>query len=206
MSSVASCWLKSPPGKRCASQTELCAVMPWTWPHSHLPGSYELGNLFCIFIIPNWYFADKSSYSQSYGFSSSHIHIRELDHKEIWVPKNWNFQIVVLEKTLENPLDCKKLKPVNPKGNQPWIFIGRTIVEAEALVFWPPDAKNQFIGKDPDAGKDWRQKEKGVAKDEMVRWHHWLNGPEFEQTPGDSGGQRSLTCYNPWGWKELDTT
>ena len=119
MSSVASCWLKSPPGKRCASQTELCAVMPWTWPHSHLPGSYELGNLFCIFIIPNWYFADKSSYSQSYGFSSSHVWMWELDCKESWEPKNWCFWTVVLEKTLESPLDCKEIKLVNPKEISP---------------------------------------------------------------------------------------
>ena len=168
-----------------------------------LLGRKDMTNLHRV-LTSRHHFADKCSYSQSYGFCSSHIQIWELDHKEIWVPKNWNFQIVVLEKTLENPLDCKKIKPVNPKGNQPWIFIGRTIVEAEAPVFWPPDAKNQFIGKGPDAGKDWRQKEKGVAEDETVRQPHWLNGHEFEQSLGDSGGQGSLTCYNPWGWEELD--
>ena len=101
----------------------------------------------------------------------------ELDHnKEGWVPKNWCFQTVVLEKTLESPLDCKKIKPVNSKGNQPWIFIERTDAEAEAPIRWPPDAKSQFIGKDPDAGKDWRQEEKGTTEGEMVGWHHWLNG------------------------------
>ena len=122
----------------------------------------------------------------------------ELDHKEGWAPKNWCFWTVMLEKTLESPLDCKEIKPVNLKGNQPWLFIGRTDVEAEAPVLWPPDAKNQFIGKDPDAGKDWRQEEKGTAEDEMVGWHHRLNGHEFEQTPKNGEGQRSLVCCSPW--------
>ena len=111
--------------------------------------------------------ANKDSYSLSYGFSSSHVWVWELDHKDGWGPKNWCFQIVVLEKTLESPLDCKEIKPVKPKGDQPWIFIGRT--NAEAPIIWPPDAKSWLIGKDPDAGKDWGQKEKGVAEDEMVR-------------------------------------
>ena len=106
----------------------------------------------------------------------------ELDHKEGWVPKNWCFQIVLLEKILESPLDCKEIKPVNPKGNQPWIFTGRTDAEAEAPVLWPPDAKSQLNGKDPDAGKDWRQEDKGMTEDEVVGWHHWLNGHESEQT------------------------
>ena len=123
-------------------------------------------------------------YSQSYGFSSSHVRMWELDHKEGWVLKNWCFQTVLLEKTLESPLDCKEIKPVNPKGNQPWIFIGRTDTEAETPILWPPDAKSQLIGKDPDAGKDWRQEEKGVTEDEMVGWHHWLKGHEFEQALG----------------------
>ena len=101
------------------------------------------------------------------------------------------------KKTLESPLDCKEIKPINSKGNQPWIFIGRT--DAEAPILWPPDAKSQFIGKDPDTGKYWRQKEKGTAEDEMVRWHHWVNGLEVEQAPGDGGGQRSLACCSPWG-------
>ena len=114
----------------------------------------------------------------------------ELDCEEGWVPKNWCFQIVVLEKTLDSPLDSKKIKPVNPKGNQPWIFIERT--DAEAPILWSPDVKSQLIGKDPDVGKDWRQEEKGVTKDEMVEWHHRLNGHEFEQTPGDREGQGSL--------------
>ena len=125
------------------------------------------------------YFANKSPYSQSYGFSSSHVWIWELDHKESWAPKNWCFWIVVLEKTLESPLDCKQIKPVNPKGNQSRIFIGRTDAKAEALVLWPPDAKNWLIEKDPDAGKDWRQEEKGTVEDKMVEWHHRLDGHEF---------------------------
>ena len=112
--------------------------------------------------------------------------------------KHGCFQIVVLEKTLESPLDCK-IKPVNSKGNQPWLFIGRTDAEAEAPILWPRDPKTWLIGKDPDAGKDWRQEEKGTTEDEMVGWHHWLNGHEFEQTPGNSGGQRWLACCSPWG-------
>ena len=130
----------------------------------------------------------------------------ELDHKEGWVLKNWCLQTVVLEKTLESPLDRKDIKPVHPNENQPWIFIGKADAKAEAPILWPPDAKSQLIGKDPDAGKDWRQKEKGTTEDEMARWHHWLNGHEFEQTPGDSEGQGSLVCCSPWGCKESNTT
>ena len=128
--------------------------------------------------------------SQSYGFSSSHVGMWALDHKEGQMPKNWCFQTVVLEKTLESPLDCKEIKPVNPKGIQSWKLIGRT--DAEAPILWPPDAKNWLIGKDLDAGKDWGQKEKGVTEDEMVGWHHGLNGHEFEQTLGDAEGHGSL--------------
>ena len=126
------------------------------------------------------HFADKGLYSQSYGFSSSHVWMWELDHKEGWAPKNWCFQIVVLEKTLERPLDCKEIQPVNPKGDQSWIFIGRTESEAETPIIWPPDAKNSVSGKDPDAGKEWGQEEKRTTEDEMVRWHHWWDGHEFE--------------------------
>ena len=134
------------------------------------------------------YFAYKGPYSQSYGFSSSHVWMWELKkpHKEGWAPKNCCFQAVVLEKTLKNPMDCKEIKPVNPKGNQLQMFIGRTDAEAEALILWPPDVKKWLIRKDPDSGKDWEQEEKGATEDEMVGWHHWLNGHEFEQTPGDS--------------------
>ena len=118
----------------------------------------------------------------------------------------WCFWTVVLEKTPESPLDCKEIKPVNPKGNQPWIYIGRTDAEAEAPILWPPDAKNQLIGKDPNAGKDWGQEEKRVTEDEMAGWDHWLNGHEFEQTPEDSEGQGSLACCYSWGHKEFDVT
>ena len=152
------------------------------------------------------YFANKGSYSQSYGFSSSHVWMWELDHKESWAPKNWCFWTVVLEKTLESPLDCKEIKPINPKGNQSWIFIGRTDAEAEAPILWPPDVKSQLIRKDPDAGKDWRQEGKGMTEDKMVGWHQWLSGHEFEQTPGDGEGQGDMVFCSPWGRKELDMT
>ena len=122
------------------------------------------------------------------------------------MPKNSCFWIVLLEKTLESPLGSKEIKPVNPKGNQPWIFIGGTDVEAKAPILWPPDMKSQLTGKDPDAGKDWRQEEKGTTEDEMVGWHHQLNGHELEQIPGDGDGQGSLVCCSPWGRKESDMT
>ena len=131
----------------------------------------------------------------------------ELDHKEGWAPKNWCFQTVVLKKTFESPLDSKEIKPVNPKWNQSWIFIGKTDAEAEASVLWPPNAKkNWLIGKDPDAGKDWRQEEKGMTENGMVGWHHRLDGHEFEQAPGISDGQGSMVCFSPWGHQESDTT
>ena len=126
----------------------------------------------------------------------------ELDCKESWAPKNWCFWTVVLEKIFESPLDCKEIQPVHPTGNQSWIFIGRTDAEAETPILWQPDAKNWLVGKDPNAGKDWSQEEKGMTEDEMVGWHHWLNGHEFEQAPEDSEGQGSLACCSPWGHKE----
>ena len=127
----------------------------------------------------------------------------ELDHKEGWTVENWCFWTVVLEKTLESPLDCKEIQLVNPKGNQPWIFIRRTDAEVEAPILWPPDEQSWLIRKDPDAGKDCRWQEKGMTEDEMVRWHHWLNGHDFEQAPGVGDGQGSLVC---WGHKESDMT
>ena len=131
----------------------------------------------------------------------------ELEYKDSWALKNWCFWIVALEKTLESPCkDCKEIQPVNPKGNQRWIFIGRTDAEAETPILWPPDMKNWLSGKDPDAGKDWRQEEKGMTEDEMVGWHHWLDGHEFEWTLGVGDGWRSLVCCSPWGSKELETT
>ena len=126
------------------------------------------------------YFASIGTFSQSYGFSSSHIWMWELDYEESWAPKNWCFWTVVLETTLESPWDCKEIQPVHPKGNQSWIFIGKTDVEAETPILLPPDVKNWIIWKDPDAGKDWRWEEKGMTEDQMVEWHHQLNGHEFE--------------------------
>ena len=128
----------------------------------------------------------------------------ELEHKEGWVPKNWCFSTVELEKTLESFLDSKEINPVDPKGNQPWIFIGRTDAEVEGPIPWPPDAKSWLNGKIADAGKDWRHEEKTVTEDEMVGWHHHLNGYEFEQAQGDDKGQGSFVCCNPWCYKKLD--
>ena len=125
------------------------------------------------------YFANRGPSSQSCGFSRSHVWIWELDHKESWAPKNWCFWTVVLEKTLESPLDCKEIQPVHPKGDQSWVFTGRTDAEAKALTLWTLGAKSWLIGKDSDAGKDWGQEEKGTTEDEMAGWHHWLNGHEF---------------------------
>ena len=130
----------------------------------------------------------------------------ELDHKESWAWKNWCFWTVVLEKTLESPLDCKEIQPIHPKGNQSWLFTGRTDAEAETPILWPLDAKNWLIGKDTNSGKDWRQEEKGMTEDEMVWWLHWLNGHEFEQALGVGDGQGSPVCCSPWGHKESDTT
>ena len=126
------------------------------------------------------YFVNKGLSSQSSGFSSSHVWMWELEYKESRAPKNWCFWSVVLEKTLESPLDCKDIQPVTPKGNQSWVFIGRTDVEAETLILWPPDVKSWLIWKDPDAGKDWRHEKKGMTEDEMIEWHHVVNGHEFE--------------------------
>ena len=139
------------------------------------------------------YFADKDPSSQGYSFSSSHVWMWELFYKESWVLKHWYFWTVVLEKTPESPVDSKETQPVNPKGNQSWIFIGKTA--AETPVLWQPDAKNWLIGTDPDAGKDWRQKEKGTPEDEVVGWHHQLDGRKFEQSSGVGDGQGSLVCW-----------
>ena len=152
------------------------------------------------------YFPNKGPSSPSYGFSRSHVRMWELDYKESWAPKNWCFGTVMLDKTLENPMECKEIKPVNVKENQSWIFIGRTDAEAETPVLWPLDVKNWLIWKDPDTGKDWRQEEKGTTEDEMVGWHHWLYGHEFEQALVVGKGQGSLACCSPWGRKESDMT
>ena len=152
------------------------------------------------------YFVNKGPSSQGYGFSSGHVWMLELDYKESWALKNWCFGTVVLEKTLESPLDCKEIQPVHPEGIQSWEFIGRTDVEAETPILWPPDAKSWLIWKDPDAGKDRRQGKKGTTEVEMVGWHHRLNGHEFESTPGVGDGQGGLVCCSLRGYKELDTT
>ena len=136
----------------------------------------------------------------------------ELDCEENWVPKNWCFWTVVLEKTLESPLDCKEIQPVHPKGDQSWVFIVRTNAKAETPILWPPDVKSWLTGKDPDAGRDWGQEKKGMTEDEMAGWHHWLNGHEFEWTPGVGDGQGGLVCAihgvakhwtQPSDWTEL---
>ena len=129
----------------------------------------------------------------------------ELDNKKALVPNNWCLQTVALEKIFESPLDSKEIKPVNPKGNQSWIFIGKTDAEAETPILWPPDVKSWLTGKDPDAGKDWRQEEKGTKEDEIDGWHQWLNEHEFEPALGDGEGQGGLAGCSLWGHKELDT-
>ena len=150
------------------------------------------------------HFANKGPYNQSYSFSGSHVQMWDLDPKEGWAQKNWCFWIVVLEKILESPLDDKGIKPVSPKGNQLWIFIERTDPEAPIVLL--SYVKNQLTGKNPDAGKDWGQEEKGVTEDETVGWHHQLSGHMFEQTLGDSEGQGSLACCSLWGHKESGMT
>ena len=145
------------------------------------------------------YFANKGPSSQVCGFSSSPVWMWELDCEESWAPKNWCFWTLVLEKSLESPLYCNEIQPVHPKGDQSWIFIGRTDAEAEVPILWPPDVKNWLIGKAPDAGKDWRQEEKGKREDEMVGRHHRLDGREFGQALGVGDGQGSLACCSPWG-------
>ena len=142
------------------------------------------------------YFASKGPSSQSYGFPSSHVWMWELDYKESLAPKNCCFWTVLLEKTLESLLDCKKIQSVHPKGNQSWIFIGRTDASADTPILWPPDGKSWLTGKDLDAGKDWRQEDTGTTQGEMVEWHHRLNGHEFEWTPWAGHGQGGLVCCN----------
>ena len=171
-------------------------LAPWKksydWPRQHIKKQRH-------------YFANKGPSSQSYGLSSSHVWMWELDYKESWVPKNWYFWIVVLEKTLESPLDSKEIQPVHPIGNQSWIFSVRTDAEAETPILWLPDVNNWLTRKDPDAGKDWRQ-EKGTTEDKMVGWHHQLDGHEFEQVPGVGDRQGRLACCSPWGRKESHAT
>ena len=149
------------------------------------------------------YVANKGPSSQGYGFSSGHVWMWKLDCEESWAPNNWCFWTLVLEKTLESSLDCKEIQPVHPKGDQSWVFIGRTDVEAETPILWPPDMKSRLTGKDPDAGKDWGQGEKGMTEDEMVGWHHRLDGHGFGWTPGVGDGQGGLACCGSWGCKRV---
>ena len=152
------------------------------------------------------YFANKSPSSQGYGFSSSHVWMWESNCEESWVLKNWCFLTVVLEKTLESPLNFKEIQQVHSKGDQSWVFFGRNDAKAETPVLWPPHEKSWLIGKDSDAGRDWGQEEKGTTEDEMAGWHHRLDGHEFEWTPGVGDGQGGLVCCNSWSRKESDTT
>ena len=152
------------------------------------------------------YFANKGPSSQGYGFSSGHVWMWELDCEESSVLKNWCFWTMVLEKTLESPLDCKEIQPIHPKGDQSWVFIESTDVEAEIPILWPPDAKSWLIWKDPDAGRDWGQDQKGTTEDEMDGWHHWLYGHGFGWTLGVGDRQGGLVCYDSLGRKESDMT
>ena len=146
----------------------------------------------------------KGLYSQSYGFSSSQVQMWELGHKEGWAPKNWCFRTVVLEKTLESPLDCRKIKPINPKGNQPWIFIGRTDAEAEAPILWPPDVKSWLTGRDPDAGKDWGRRRRGRQR---MRWLDGItDSMEFEQTLGESGRTEESRLWGETSTSDMQMT
>ena len=142
----------------------------------------------------------------NYGFSCGHVWMWELDCEESWVLKNWWFWTVVLEKTFQSPLDSKEIQPVHSKGDQTWVFLGRTGVEAETPILWLPDAKSWVIWKDPDAGRDWGQEEKGMTEDEMAGWHHRLDGHEFGWTLGVGDGQGGLACCDSWGHKESDPT
>ena len=171
---------------RLAGQIKTCACV-----HFHLP--HHSAWPFKLYVIT------------LYGFSRIHVWMWELDNKKGWRPKNWCTQTGAGEDSWEF-LGQQGYQTINPKGNQSWIFIRRTDDEAEASILCPPDVKSWLIGKDSDAGKDWRQEEKGMTGDEMIGWHHWLNGYEFEQTQGDSEGQGSLVCCRSWGCKESDTT
>ena len=185
----------------------MASLTQWTWVWANSRRWWRTGKPGVLQSIGSQrvrhHFTDKGLCSQSYGFSSSYVCIWELDIKK---EKYWRIDAFELWgwRKLESPLDSKKIKPVNPKGNQPWIFIGRA--DAEAPILWPPDVKNWLIGKDPDAAKDWRWEEKGTTEGEMVKWHHWLNGHEFEQAPGDSEGQGSLACCSPQDRKEANRT
>ena len=173
-----------------------CRVIRHTYTHAHTHTPHTGSSSFVKVYSPS---------SQGYGFSSSHVWMWGLDYKQSWALKNWCFWTAVLEKTLESPLDCKEIQPVHPKGDPSWVFIGRTDAEAEAPILWPPDGKNWVTGKDPDAGRDWGQKENGTTEEEMAGWHHWHNGHEFEHLWEMVKDEEPGGCC-PWGHKVLDGT
>ena len=175
----------------------------WKWSCAVVSNSSQPHGLQPTRLLHPWDFPGKST---EVGCHCLLQWMWELDYKESWALKHWCFWSVVLEKTLESPLDWKGIKPASPKGNQSWIFIGRTDAEAETPILWPCDAKNWLLGKDPDAGKDWRQEEKGTTENEMVGWHHWIDGHKCEHALGVDDGQGSLACCILWGCKESDMT
>ena len=172
---------------------------PWSWEKSYDQPRKHIKK-------QRHYFANKGPSSQGYDFSSGHVWMWELVCEEGWAPKNWCFWTVVLEKTLESPLDCKEIQPIRSEGDQPWDFFGGNDAEAETPVLWPPHVKCWLIGKDSDVGRDWKQEENGTTEDEMAEWHHWLNGCESEWTPGVGDGQGGPACSDSWGCKESDMT
>ena len=169
-----------------------------------------------LYLYPSWNFEFGDSamwqnyslncYHPCYCFSYGHVWMWELDCEEDWAPKNWCFRTVVLEKTLESPLNYKEIQPIHSEGDQPWVFFGRNDAKAETPLLWLPHVKSWLIGKDSDAGRDWGQEDKGTTEDETAGWHHRLYGHEFEWTPGVGDGQGGLVCWDSWGRKELDTT
>ena len=171
-----------------------------------LLGRKVMTNLDSIFKSRDITLPTKVHLDKAIFFSSGHVWMWELDCEESWVPKIWCFWTVVLEKTLQSPLDCKEIQPVHFKGDQSWVFFGRTDAKAETPILWPPHTKSWLIGKDSDAGRDWGQEDKRMTEDEMAGWHHRLDGNEFGWTPGVGDGQGGLACCDSWGHKESDTT
>ena len=180
----------------CGHETKRCLLL----------GRKVRTNLDSIFKSRDITLSTKVHLVKAMVFSSNNVWMQELDYKGSWAPKNWCFWSVVLEKTLQSPLNGKEIQPVHLKGDQSRMFIGRTDVEAETPILWPSDVKSWLIWKDPDDGKNWGQEEKGPTEDEMVGWHHWLDGHGFGWTPGAGDGQGGLACCSSWGRKESDTT
>ena len=183
-----------------------CFCIPYSMLTTKISVSMHHHTIDPLYPIGPHYYPNKGPSSQGYGFSSSHVWMSELDYKVSWVLKNWCFCTVVLEKTLESPMDCKGIQPVHSTGDQSWVFFGRNDAKAKTPILWPPHAKSWLIGKDSDAGRDWGQGEKGMTEDEMAGWHHGLDGCGFGWTPGVGDGQGGLACFDSWGRKESDTT